>query len=101
MKKWQKAIWQEVIDRDEGLCIYCGRQGCQVHHVIARSALPGKANLRKLWQLKNMCCVCLDCNQDAHTVKMRVEALRILQKRHGYDYSDRPFVGFVQSREDS
>jgi len=90
VKKWQKEIWQEVIDRDEGLSIYSGRAGSEVHHVIPLSH-AGKKTKDRLWCLKNMCVVTKGEHMDAHTREMRIMALGILKQRFNYDYSDDPW----------
>jgi len=93
VKRWQKRIWQEVIDRDEGLSIYSGRAGSEVHHVVPLSR-AGKKTKDKLWCLKNMCVVTKDEHMKAHTREMRKKALEILQRRFGYDYSNGPWAEY-------
>ncbi len=101
MKKWQQKVWEAVIDRDEGLCIYCGRQGCEVHHIIFRSHFGKNEKKRggKCWQLKNMCVICLEHKHLVHSSgdvrKLLVRALEILGNRHGYDYTGQPWAGYV------
>jgi len=90
VKKWQKRVWQEVIDRDDGLSIYSGRAGSEVHHIIALS-YAGKKTKDKLWCLKNMCVVTKDEHMKAHTREMRRKALEILHNRFGYEYNDDPW----------
>ena len=93
MKKWQKQVWQEVIDRDEGLSIYSGMAGSEVHHIIALSH-SGKKTKDRLWCLKNMCVVTKDEHMEAHTREMRVRALEILQRRFQYEYNDGPWAEY-------
>lgn len=35
---WKRSIYDEIWERDDGICIYCGEVGQQVDHVVPRSA---------------------------------------------------------------
>ena len=84
MNAAQKRIWDEVVERDDGICLDCGKQACEVHHVIPRQR-PWA------WRVENMLCLCEDCHKgdrNAHTHVRRVGHLRLLAELYGYDYSD-------------
>lgn len=46
-------------ERDEGLCVLCGTQATEVHHIVFRSQM-GLSNL------SNLACLCRDCHIKAH-----------------------------------
>lgn len=46
-------------ERDEGLCVLCGAQATEVHHIVFRSQM-GLSNL------SNLACLCRDCHIKAH-----------------------------------
>jgi len=93
VNKWQKKVWQEVIDRDEGLSIYSGMAGSEVHHIVPLSH-AGRKTKDSLWCLKNMCVVTKDEHMKAHTREMRGKALGILQRRFGYEYDSGPWAEY-------
>jgi 5-methylcytosine-specific restriction endonuclease McrA len=61
-----------VFARDEGLCVKCGNQGSEPHHIIYRSHIKGHcANL--------IATLCYRCHGKIHTVKDDVKKL-LLQR---------------------
>lgn len=46
-------------ERDSGLCVLCGAQADEVHHIIFRSR-GGLSNLT------NLACLCRECHNNAH-----------------------------------
>jgi len=92
-EKEKKQARADVIWRDRGLCIYCGRWAGAVHHIIPRSrGLPED----KLWAPKNMACICVECHEKAHNYKWRQRALEIMARRYHYDYSEEPWASYLK-----
>ncbi len=83
----QSATRPLVIERDDHLCIYCGRLGKNVHEIIPRSAF-GKHGRQVCFEVKNRCVVCVKCHALCHNWEWRQLALLILQQRHGYEYPE-------------
>lgn len=54
----------KAIERDEGLCVLCGRLASDVHHIVFRS--QGGTNAET-----NLACLCRDCHELAHGVKAK------------------------------
>lgn len=54
----------QAYERDEGLCVLCGRQAVEVHHIVFRSQLGTS-------ELSNLACLCRDCHNAAHGVKAK------------------------------
>lgn len=54
---------QEIFDRDDGTCLFCGtNQNLHVHHIKFRSQGGGD-------ELTNLCLLCVKCHRDrAHGV---------------------------------
>ena len=67
-------------------CIRCGRKADDVHEIIPRSAF-GKHNRDILFQIKNRCCLCRKCHEQAATDQRRGELLNILATLHNYTYT--------------
>lgn len=51
-------------ERDEGLCVLCGHQAVEVHHIVFRSQLGTS-------ELSNLACLCRPCHDSAHGVKAK------------------------------
>lgn len=51
-------------ERDEGLCVLCGLQAVEVHHIVFRSQLGTS-------ELSNLACLCRPCHDAAHGVKAK------------------------------
>lgn len=63
-----------AIERDNGLCVLCGAQATEVHHIVFRSQL-GKSNL------ENLACLCRECHMMAHGIHAK-EIRAYLQERN-------------------
>lgn len=88
----EKSRAREVWERDEGLCVECGRVGATVHHILPRSKLPGRRNRETLHSARNMAVVCLwHHGPEAHTRKGRLRLLRIMAEKYGYVYEGWPW----------
>jgi 5-methylcytosine-specific restriction endonuclease McrA len=57
---------REVVERDQGICQYCGRftnlEGIGIHHIIYRS----HANRDRVHDLCNLITLCCDCHRKIH-----------------------------------
>ena len=51
-----------AIERDNGLCVLCGRVAADVHHIVFRSQLGTS-------DLDNLVCLCRSCHEEAHGVR--------------------------------
>ncbi|MCI5836251.1 MAG: HNH endonuclease [Veillonellaceae bacterium] len=62
-KKRSKSAYdrlrKQCYDRDEGLCVMCGRPGTDSHHIVFRSQ-GGKD------ELTNLATLCRYCHEQAH-----------------------------------
>lgn len=84
----QRDLWERVIERDGGRCLFCGQPGSEVHHIISR-------RYRGAWDIRNMCVLCRACHSRAHSKRMRGALLAMMARRYGYDYSDPPWAGLL------
>lgn len=83
-----------VLERDNELC-QCGRRTLNTHH-IAPLGWFGKNNKEEAWQEKNMLAYCPLCHIPwAHTKARRKADLERLERLHGYDYTEQPWVGIL------
>lgn len=80
--EWIRALVRQVIERDGGLCVLCGRVAVDPHHIIPRSR--GKKWSKKLWRIENMACLCRGCHKDGQTTWMRAKLLERMAL-NGYD----------------
>ena len=90
---FQRRMVSDAWERDNGVCVNCGRPGCDVHHIIRRSV-----DL-KTWQPRNLITLCRDCHDRAHSAYARGLLLETMAERYGYTYEDEPFVGYVRMRQ--
>ena len=75
-------------ERDDGLCIQCGRQACAVHHIQPRW-------MKGAWAIENMACVCEDCHRVAHNRRARGILVAEMMRRYGYDYEGALYKGLT------
>lgn len=54
----------QAYERDGGLCVLCGRQSVEVHHIVFRSQLGTS-------ELSNLACLCRPCHDAAHGVRAK------------------------------
>jgi 5-methylcytosine-specific restriction endonuclease McrA len=57
--KFTPNVREEIIERDNGLCIRCKRPAVHIHHVTYRSQLGIGAK-------RNGVCLCISCHEGAH-----------------------------------
>lgn len=79
-----RKISKDVVSRDDGRCVLCGKPYDEIHHITYRSA--GGSN-----ELNNLCCLCWYCHRvrihdSDHPKEMRKWLQNILAERHGYEY---------------
>ena len=97
MPKWARRLIEQVLERDGGLCILCGRLAVDVHHIIPKGRAPKKS--KKLWRIENLCCLCRACHSDGQTVWMRVKLLKRMIELYAYDMAwATEFVGAWEER---
>lgn len=60
--KFSKAVRKAIIERDNGLCVRCGRPYEDIHHIQFRSQ-GGEGTI------DNGACVCRSCHEWAHRTK--------------------------------
>lgn len=90
----KQSVYQEVVERDEGACVDCGKAGGLLHHVVPKSMLPGKRK-KERDQPRNLVVLCVLCDKMAHTKAARKRHLTLLREQWGYDYSRQPWLGFL------
>ena len=59
-----------VYERDNGLCVLCGAQAAEVHHIVFRSQLGTNSAI-------NLACLCRHCHEMAHGVQAKEVRLRL------------------------
>jgi 5-methylcytosine-specific restriction endonuclease McrA len=70
--------------RDNGLCVNCGKQASDVHHIVSRNLLRGKRTIGILWAMYNLCLLCDDCHTKGNTRPMRNHLLHVMADKYGY-----------------
>ena len=60
MNSKRKKAYEEVNDRDDGLCRVCGKQASDIHHILFRSH-GGKD------EPSNLVCLCREHHEMAHS----------------------------------
>jgi 5-methylcytosine-specific restriction endonuclease McrA len=88
----------EIVRREKYKCLVCGNRGDDVHEIIPRSALPGKANEEILFSPRNQCFLCRTCHSNVHTVWGRCMLLGLMRLRYGYKYDELPFRAYFKVR---
>ena len=57
-----KKLIKAIVERDDGICQYCGRQGANIHHI----AFGGTGRARRHIK-ENLVTLCLECHSRAHS----------------------------------
>jgi len=83
MPKWAERLIQEVLERDEKVCILCRAPVWNVHHIVPRGR-KSPFN-RKTWRIENMACICQPHHDDGQKVKMRIRLLKKMIELYAYD----------------
>lgn len=89
----KQEVYEEVVERDEEACVLCGRAGSELHHIVARRLLPGKL-AHKRDTARNLCVLCWQHHQQAHTKAVRTQLLQLLCDKYGYNYQD--WAGYLE-----
>lgn len=85
-------IIEAVRERDGESCIICGQWAQAVHHIIPRSQLPGPRLDAILWDVKNVCLLCVEHHDDnRHTGHGIRECIEKMIELYGYDYNLNPW----------
>ena len=90
----KQEVYAEVVERDEGACIDCGKAGGLLHHVAPKSMLRGKRK-KERDQPKNLVVLCVLCDKMAHTKAARKRHLTLLREKHDYVYDTFPWKGIL------
>ena len=90
----KQSVYEEVVERDEGACIDCGKAGGLVHHVVPKSMLMGRRK-KERDQPKNLVVLCVLCDKMAHTKAARKRHLTVLREKHHYVYDTFPWKGIL------
>lgn len=80
MTDQQWAIWNEVRDRDRGICLLCGNWGHHCHHFLSRQLLRGRDDL--LWRVENMGWLCSGCHVNGNTTPVRSRLLHLMAEKY-------------------
>ena len=74
-----KKLIKAVLERDDGICQYCGRQGINIHHIV-----PAGMGRKRIHAIENLITLCLECHSGAHSSKeMREWTYDWSRKRYG------------------
>ena len=82
------TVYDRVRRRDR-VCFTCSGRGHEVHHIVPRSLFV-KGDTRRDEE-RNLCLLCRECHDQAHTRVFRGRLLRKMLDRHDYDYSEAPW----------
>jgi len=80
----ERRLHEQVCERDGERCCDCGKHTLEIHHIISR-------RYKGAWDIRNLLCLCPDChrgNNDAHTHTRRLQHIKYLHERFGYDYGE-------------
>jgi 5-methylcytosine-specific restriction endonuclease McrA len=59
-----KKLIKAVLERDDSICQYCGRQGVNIHHIV-----PAGMGGKRIHAIENLITLCLECHGEAHSSK--------------------------------
>jgi len=76
----------DVMERDEQCCILCSAPFSDIAHVIPRSR--SVKNDARLWQRKNLACLCRQCHSNGHNFTTRLKMMQVLHARWNYPYQE-------------
>ena len=84
-----------VLARDKYSCFLCNKGDAEVHEILPRSRF-GLREVDVLFSLRNRVTLCREHHTKAHTRKYRSMLLGLMKKRFAYDYSDEPFINYLE-----
>ncbi len=74
-----KKLIKAILERDNGICQYCGKQGANIHHI----AFGGTGRARRHIK-ENLITLCLECHSRAHSNReMREFTYEWSRQRYG------------------
>jgi 5-methylcytosine-specific restriction endonuclease McrA len=96
--KLRRLAVGEAVDRDNGCCVVCGSLAQDCHEIVPRSfsSVSGK-NRDKLYELRNLVCLCRECHSKMANPAGRTRLLWLLAKRYGYTYPDQPWRYYLEA----
>ncbi len=59
-----RKLVKAILERDNGICQSCGRQGANIHHIV-----PAGIGRKRIHAIENLITLCLDCHSGAHSSK--------------------------------
>ena len=99
MKKWQKKIHDQVLDRDGSLCVDCNSWTSEVHHIVPRSLYRKGSKAKLCWRLENMATLCPKCHQGAANTGARHNHVCLLAEQYNYRYTEWPWTWLLTVKE--
>ena len=57
-------VIKQVIERDEGICQYCGKWGVNIHHILF-----GGTGRRRIHTVENLITLCGECHRGVHSTR--------------------------------
>ena len=57
-----KKLIKAILERDEGICQYCGKQGANIHHILF-----GGTGRKRIHCIENLITLCGECHRGAHS----------------------------------
>lgn len=78
--KFSQKIINDILERDNEMCVLCGRPVDDIHHVKFKS--NGGRGV-----FTNGVCLCRNCHNDAHRKKdVRIQLENMMIDKYGIDY---------------
>ena len=90
----KQSIFQQAAERDQGACQDCDIAAAEIHHIVRRGYW-GKNAKHRGEVVENLICLCWLHHQGSHSKEAQRRHLALLREKHGYDYSDQPWLGLL------
>ena len=75
-----KKLARAVLERDNEICQFCGRQGANIHHIVF-----GGTGRKRIHSKENLITLCLECHRNAHSNgEMREWTYDWSRKKYGH-----------------
>ena len=75
-----KKLVRAVLERDNEICQFCGRQGANIHHIVF-----GGTGRKRIHSKENLITLCLECHRNAHSNgEMREWTYDWSRKKYGH-----------------
>jgi len=88
------SVYWDVVRRDGGRCVLCGRPGDDVHEIVPRSKF-GRVDWDLCMSERNRVVLCRACHGRVHDVEGRRRLLRLMVERYGYRYDEGIFLRYL------